>query len=256
MQPRQKPATPLNQKRSLHFPESRESGDCDNEIINNNTPPDLSRPRKKLQTPGKREGKNEPMRYLPGRSPACIVSGLQRTRDLCIAPISLPSRISARENGFALLVFVLVCNASCDIACIHACSDRTVKARQFRIVLPCISQLFLTAVLAHPASRLSAINVDRRLLLLLRLLSVDDALLDIACEAEEGLLDIDVRFRANFHEWDAKLVGKCLALFGRDRTFLFPVAFVANEDFVDAFGRVLLNVGEPGADVYKMETYG
>jgi hypothetical protein len=50
----------------------------------------------------------------------------------------------------------------------------------------------LTAVLAHATSWLSAINVDRRLLLLLRLLGIDDALLDIACEAEEGLLDVDV----------------------------------------------------------------
>ena len=31
--------------------------------------------------------------------------------------------------------------------------------------------------------------------------------------------------------------------------FLFPVAFVADEDLVDAFGGVLFDVGEPGADV-------
>ena len=85
--------------------------------------------------------------------------------------------------------------------------------------------------------------------MLLRLLGVDDTLLDVACKAEEGLLDVDVRFGADFHEWDAKLVGKCLALFGRDRALLFPVALVADKDFVDAFGCVLLNVGEPCADV-------
>lgn len=114
-------------------------------------------------------------------------------------------------------------------------------------------QLFLTAVLAHAACRLSAIDVDRRLLLLLRLLSVDDALFDVACEAEEGLLDVDVRFRADFHEGNAKLVGECLALLGRDRALLFPVALVADEDLVDAFGCVLLNVGKPCADVCRAE---
>jgi hypothetical protein len=56
-----------------------------------------------------------------------------------------------------------------------------------------VSRYFLlTAVLAHATSGLRAINVDRRLLLLLRLLGIDDALLDVTCEAEEGLLDVDV----------------------------------------------------------------
>jgi hypothetical protein len=39
-------------------------------------------------------------------------------------------------------------------------------------------------------------------------------------------------------------------LLGGDGALLFPVAFVADEDFVHAFCCVLLDVGEPGADVY------
>ena len=87
--------------------------------------------------------------------------------------------------------------------------------------------------------------------MLLRLLGVDDALLDVACKAEEGLLDVDVRFRANLHEGNAELVGKGLTLLGRNGALLFPVTLVANQDLVDALGRVLLNVGEPCADVCK-----
>ena len=34
-----------------------------------------------------------------------------------------------------------------------------------------------------------------------------------------------------------------------DGAFFFPVAFVADEDFVYAFAGVLFDVGEPGADV-------
>jgi len=38
-------------------------------------------------------------------------------------------------------------------------------------------------------------------------------------------------------------------LLGADGALFFPVAFVADEDLVDAFGGVLFDVGEPGADV-------
>jgi hypothetical protein len=119
------------------------------------------------------------------------------------------------------------------------------------IALP-VSRLFLTAVLAHTTSGLSTIDVDWWLLLLLRLLGVDDALLDVACEAEEGLLDVDVWLSADLHEGNAKLVGERLALLGGDCALLFPVTLVANEDLVDAFGRMLLDVREPGADVCGM----
>jgi hypothetical protein len=117
--------------------------------------------------------------------------------------------------------------------------------------MPANSSLSLAAVLAHATSRLSAINVHRRLLLLLRLLGIDDALLDVAGQAEEGLFDVDVGFCAHFHEGDSKLVGERLALLSRDCTLLFPVALVADQDLVHAFGCMLLNVGEPGADVCR-----
>lgn len=68
------------------------------------------------------------------------------------------------------------------------------------------------------------------------------SLLDIGGEAVEGLLDVDVVFRGNLQEGDAELVGKLLPLFGGDSPFLFPVTLVANEDFVDAFAGVLLDV--------------
>ena len=112
---------------------------------------------------------------------------------------------------------------------------------------------FLTAVLACAASWLTAVDVDGRLLLLLRLLGVDDALLDVACKAEEGLLDVDVGFRTDLHERNAELVGKCLTLLSRNGALLFPVTLVANQDLVDALGRMLLNVGEPCADVCRKE---
>jgi hypothetical protein len=112
---------------------------------------------------------------------------------------------------------------------------------------------FLTAILAGTTSWLAAVDVDGRLLLLLRLLGVHDALLDVAGKAEEGLLDVDVRFRADLHEGNAELVGKCLTLLSRNGALLFPVALVANQDLVDALGRVLLNVGEPCADICRKE---
>jgi hypothetical protein len=116
---------------------------------------------------------------------------------------------------------------------------------------PTDSSLSLAAVLAHATSRLSAINVHRRLLLLLRLLGVDDALLDVASQAEEGLFDVDVGFCAHFHERNAELVGERLALLGGNCTLLFPVALVADQDLVHALGCMLLNVGEPGTDVCR-----
>lgn len=41
-----------------------------------------------------------------------------------------------------------------------------------------------------------------------------------------------------------------MALFCGDGALLFPVALVADEDLVDALGGVLLDVGEPCADVW------
>jgi hypothetical protein len=40
-----------------------------------------------------------------------------------------------------------------------------------------------------------------------------------------------------------------LAAFRADLALLFPVAFVAYQDLVDALGGVLLDVGKPCADI-------
>jgi hypothetical protein len=41
-------------------------------------------------------------------------------------------------------------------------------------------------------------------------------------------------------------------LLGGDCALLFPITLVANQNLVDAFGRMLLDVREPGADVCRM----
>ena len=112
---------------------------------------------------------------------------------------------------------------------------------------------FLATVLPQTTSRTSACaDLDTRGSGLLRgLLGVDDAFLDFASEAVEGFLDIDVALGRDFHERNAELVGEGLALFRRDGAFLFPIAFVTNQNLVDAFAGVLLNVGEPCANVCK-----
>lgn len=80
--------------------------------------------------------------------------------------------------------------------------------------------------------------------------SIDKALLDIAGEAVKRLVDVDVALGRDLEEGDAEFVGEGLALFCGDGALLFPVALVADEDLVDAFGGVLLDVGEPCADVW------
>ena len=109
----------------------------------------------------------------------------------------------------------------------------------------------LTAILPQaPRHPPDPTDLHTRLLLRrLRLLRVDDALLDIPREAEKSLFDVDIAFRGDLHERDPELVGQRLALLGGNGAFLLPVALIADEDFVDAFGGVLLDVGEPGSDV-------
>ena len=78
---------------------------------------------------------------------------------------------------------------------------------------------------------------------------VDQPLLDVTSQAVEGLVDIDVALRRHLEEGNTKLVGEGLALFCRDGALLFPVALVADQDLVDAFGGVLFNVSEPCANI-------
>lgn len=58
--------------------------------------------------------------------------------------------------------------------------------------------------------------------------SVDNALLDVASEAVECFLHIDVTLRRHLKKWDAQLIGKLLASLRRDDALVFPITFVAN----------------------------
>ena len=81
--------------------------------------------------------------------------------------------------------------------------------------------------------------------------TVDEALLDVRGERVEGLVDVDVALCRDLEEGDAEFVGEGLAALGADGALLFPIALVADEDLVDAFGGVLFDVGEPRADVCR-----
>lgn len=106
----------------------------------------------------------------------------------------------------------------------------------------------LTALAAKAPFALVA-DVDARACRLFVLGVVDEALLDVGCEAVKGLVDVDVALCRDFEEGDAELVGKSLALFLGDYALLLPVALVADEDLVDALGGMLLDILEPGANV-------
>lgn len=80
---------------------------------------------------------------------------------------------------------------------------------------------------------------------------VNQPLLDIASQAVKGLVNIDVALCRDLEERNAELVSEGLSLFCRDGALLFPVTLVADKDLVDALGGVLLNVGEPCADIWS-----
>lgn len=66
------------------------------------------------------------------------------------------------------------------------------------------------------------------------------------------MVDVDVALCGDLEERNAEFVGEGLATLCADGTLLLPVALVADEDLIDAFGCVLLDVGEPGADVCRV----
>jgi len=80
-------------------------------------------------------------------------------------------------------------------------------------------------------------------------LCIDDPLLDLASQLEERLFHANVALCTDFHERNAELICKSLTLRSADLALFFPVAFVADQDLVDAFRCMLLDVGEPGAYV-------
>ena len=71
---------------------------------------------------------------------------------------------------------------------------------------------------------------------------VDDAFLNVPGEGEERLFDVDVALGTDLHKGNAELVGESLALCSGNGALLLPVALVADEDLVDAFGCMLLDV--------------
>ena len=107
----------------------------------------------------------------------------------------------------------------------------------------------LAALASSGATRLA--DVDARGARGFVLGRVDDALLDVGGQAVEGLVDVDVALGRDLEEGNAQFVGKSLALLRGYYPLLLPVAFVADQNLVDALGGVLLDVGEPGADVYR-----
>ena len=68
------------------------------------------------------------------------------------------------------------------------------------------------------------------------------ALLDIGCQAVEGLLDVDVVLGRDLQERNAQFVGQLLALLSRDGPLLLPVTLVPDKDLVNTLAGVLLDV--------------
>lgn len=108
----------------------------------------------------------------------------------------------------------------------------------------------LTALAAHASVCAPCVaHVHRGAGSLVRPGAIDEALLNIRGERIEGLVDVDVALCRDLEEGDPELIGEGLAALGADGTLLFPIALVADENLVDAFGGVLLDVGKPRADV-------
>lgn len=113
------------------------------------------------------------------------------------------------------------------------------------------AQRALTALAAHaPTIRVSrGPNIHLGSRGRIRPRAIYQALLDVRGEGVKGLVDVDVALCRDLEERNAEFVCECLALFCADGALLFPVALVADEDLVDALGGVLLDVGEPCANV-------
>ena len=110
----------------------------------------------------------------------------------------------------------------------------------------------LTTLSTH--ARVSAVLTPDVYLGRLRLVCpcrVNQSLLNIRCKRVKGLVDVNVALGRDLEKGDAEFVGERLALFCRDGALLLPVALVANENLVNAFGGMLLDVGEPCADVWR-----
>jgi hypothetical protein len=169
--------------------------------------------------------------------------------------LKVPCNLKAQSNGH----LQLLCKARGPYVlqlCKHTFSPRGAQAAISCCastpagVSPCQSSR-LTALPTHTTSiRIPLLpDIDLGARARIRPRAVNKALLDIACEAVKCLIDVNVALSRDLEEGDAELVSKRLALFCRDGALFFPVALVADEDLVDTFGGVLLDVGEPCADV-------
>ena len=69
------------------------------------------------------------------------------------------------------------------------------------------------------------------------------------CQCEKCLLDTLVYLCRSLHEFDAELVRELAALFLCNRPLVRPVRLVADEDLVDAFRGMLLDIRVPCADI-------
>lgn len=84
---------------------------------------------------------------------------------------------------------------------------------------------------------------------LIRFRSVDDALFNVGRKAIKRLLDVDVALGRHLHEGNTQLVGELLTSLHRHRPLFLPVAFISDQNLVDAFGGVLLDIGKPGPNI-------
>ena len=100
----------------------------------------------------------------------------------------------------------------------------------------------LTALSPNRTSHAPLLRHINRLPTLLCFCRIAQSLLDIRCQTIEGLLNIDIALGRDLEEGNSQLICQLLSSFRRNRPFLLPVAFVADEDFLHSFGRVLLDV--------------
>jgi len=112
-------------------------------------------------------------------------------------------------------------------------------------------EIVLATLSAHAAPHAAPLlcNIDASRPALVCLGCVDYSFLNVGGEGVEGLLNVDVALGRDLKKGDAELVGELLALLGADSTLLFPVAFVANKNLVNALAGVLLDIREPCANI-------
>lgn len=79
------------------------------------------------------------------------------------------------------------------------------------------------------------------------------SLFDVGGKAKERIFDVDIVFSGDLQERYAKLISKPLTLFSWHGSFFFPVALIPDEDLMHALACMLLNIWEPGPNVFKRE---